>query len=95
MVIIHDYIMAVNVPGEWSIDVTLPGYETPCGLAGPVVRHHTDDFVPKQFPRGNAPSTTLTRWLQENDHKKHLDGWTMRDHMFFRHGVTHAHVTRP
>lgn len=94
MVLIHDYVMAVNLPGEWDIDATLPGYEKPCGLAGPVLEHDTKDYVFKQFPRGNEPSARLTVWLKNNEGKKHLDGWTMVDRVFFRPGATRMYSDR-
>lgn len=79
MVLIHDYIMAVNVPGEWDIAETLPGYDVPCGLAGPVLRHDRKHYVYRKYDihkPGKCPDKT------------HLDGWTMVDQVFFRPGVT-------
>lgn len=94
MTLIHDYIMAVHVPGEWDIDHTLPGYEEPCGLAGPVLTHNHRDYVPKTFARGNLPSARLAQWLRDNDNKKHLDGWTMVDDVFFQPGATRVYSDR-
>ena len=97
MVLIHDYVMAVNVPGEWDIDATLPGYETYSGLAGPVLAHDWRDYVAKQFPldrHNHAQSGRLAAWMRQNDGKEHLDGWTMVDRVFFRPGVTRMYMDR-
>ncbi len=71
--IIHDYVMAVGLPGLYDPKQLIPGIKkTPCGIAGPVILHDRLHYAPTQKIVAG----------------KRIRGWRQLDAMLFRPGAT-------
>lgn len=74
-VILHDYEMVCNRPGGFNGKLQIPRNGKPCGVAGSVLIHDRNLYVPKTF---------------QDSQGRPMKGWQMSDEMLFRPGATNA-----